>query len=155
MFATVLALVCATALPGEPVQAGQVHRVGRIIIEGNDQTPDRLILEQLPDRLRPGNKLYRKDLAVAAERLGKCGFFPVNPWRAIGPTVEIVPNELDDEFLDIRVRVNERPGNWLRYEIRQICLASTLGNRTDVVFALRSLAETSYVFLGRWVRAGE
>jgi hypothetical protein len=149
MIATVLVVVCATVLPAEPVQAGRVQRVGRIIIEGNDQTPDRFILELKPDRMRPGDTLHRKDLAVMEERLRKCGIFLVNPWRGIGPTVEVLPNELDQEFLDIRIRVNEKPGNWLRYEIRETILAVTLGTRPEMFFRLLSLAKSCDTFLGR------
>src|SRR5687768_8201220 len=98
MLATVVAVACA-AFPSA-VQAIGEYRVGRIIIEGNTDTRDRVILDMIP--FRPGQKLRPADLLAARERLRKCGHFPVNPWRGIGPVVQVLPNELDSEFLDVR-----------------------------------------------------
>jgi outer membrane protein assembly factor BamA len=137
MLATVLAIACAGAT--FPVQAQAGSRVGRIIIEGNTETPDRAILELLS--ARPGAVLRAEDLVATRERLRKCGFFLVNPWRGIGPTVQMLPNELGDTFVDIRIRVNERPGNWLRYEVREVMTTAALGDRVEVVFAVWSLVD--------------
>jgi hypothetical protein len=134
MLATVLAVVGAAFPLTTPVQASGGCRVGRIIIEGNTQTPDRVIQEQL--RLLPGQKFTARDLLAAQDRLRKCGFFPVNPWRGIGPTVQVLPNEIDSEFLDVRVRIDERTGNWLRYGVREVMLTTALGDRIEVGFAV-------------------
>ena len=80
---------------------GEPDRVGRIIIEGNDITRDRVILNQLD--LRPGQLLQYPKLEEARMRLSRLGIF--DPEEA--PTVEVLPNELDDTFKDIRVRVRE------------------------------------------------
>ncbi len=80
---------------------GEKDRVGRIIIEGNDITRDRVILNQLD--LRPGQILQYPKLEEARMRLSRLGIF--DPEEA--PTVEVLPNELDDTFKDIRVRVRE------------------------------------------------
>ncbi|MBN9122302.1 MAG: outer membrane protein assembly factor BamA [Planctomycetes bacterium] len=80
---------------------GEPDRVGRIIIEGNDITRDRVILNQLD--LRPGQILQYPKLEDARMRLNRLGIFdPEEP-----PSVEVLPNELDQTFKDIRVRVKE------------------------------------------------
>jgi hypothetical protein len=84
-------------------------RVGRIVIEGNTATPDRVILGALLD-LRPGQILRYPQLDAARKLLG-CGLFD----RATPPTVEVIPNELDGTFKDIRIRLTERPDAWAYY----------------------------------------
>ena len=80
---------------------GEPDRVGRVILEGNTITQDRVILNQLD--LRPGQLLQYPKLEEARMRLSRLGIFdPEEP-----PTVEVLPNELDDTFKDIRVRVRE------------------------------------------------
>lgn len=75
--------------------------VGRVVIEGNDITKDRVILNQLD--LRPGQILQYPKLEDARMRLARLGIFdPEDP-----PTVDVLPNELDQQFKDIRVRVRE------------------------------------------------
>lgn len=87
---------------------GVPDRVGRIIIEGNEITRDRVILNQLD--LRPGQILQYPRIAEAQMRLARLGIFdPDDP-----PTVEVIPNEFDSAFKDIRVRVKEtRTGQFL------------------------------------------
>ena len=80
---------------------GEPDRVGRIIIEGNTITKDRVIMNQLD--LRPGQLLQYPKLEDARMRLARLGIF--DPEDA--PTVEVLPNELDDSLKDIRVRVRE------------------------------------------------
>ncbi|MBM3979400.1 MAG: outer membrane protein assembly factor BamA [Planctomycetes bacterium] len=80
---------------------GTPDLVGRVVIEGNDITKDRVILNQLD--LRPGQILQYPKLEDARMRLARLGIFdPEDP-----PTVEVLPNELDQQFKDIRVRVRE------------------------------------------------
>lgn len=105
-------------LPGQPGLV-QVHyevmndrgvpdRVGRIIIEGNDVTQDRVILNQLD--LRPGQVFDYTKIEDARMRLARLGIFdPEDP-----PSVEVIPNELDSMFKDVRVRVKEtRTGQFM------------------------------------------
>ncbi|HEY1186197.1 MAG TPA: outer membrane protein assembly factor BamA [Gemmata sp.] len=80
--------------------SGVPDRVGRIIIEGNDITRDRVILNQLD--LRPGQILQYPKLEDARMRLARLGIFD----QEEPPSVEVLPNELDT-FKDIRVRVRE------------------------------------------------
>ena len=124
MLTSLLFVTCLGHL--SPVQALGEYRVGRIVIEGNTHTPDRVILDMVP--FRPGQKLRTADLLAARERLRKCGYFPVNPWRGVGPTVQVLSNEFDSEFLDVRVRVNERPGNWLRFGAADVVVAAVSGD---------------------------
>lgn len=79
-------------------KGAEPDRVGRIIIEGNAKTPDRKILEKL--ELQPGQILQYPKLEEARSKLQKAGFRDV--------TVEVLPNELDSTFKDIRVRVTEK-----------------------------------------------
>jgi outer membrane protein insertion porin family len=80
---------------------GDRDRVARIIIEGNTITKNRVILNQLG--LYPGQILQYPKLEDARMRLARLGIFDSNN----PPTVEVLPNELDDSFKDIRVRVVE------------------------------------------------
>ena len=98
---TAFLLACAlAAVQKEP------DRVGRIIIEGNTATPDRVIFGFI--KFRPGQILCYPALDSTRKNLADLGLFDLaNP-----PTVEVEPNQLDSTFKDIRVRVTERPGNW-------------------------------------------
>jgi outer membrane protein assembly complex protein YaeT len=105
-------------IPGQPgvvqvhyqVQGdrGEPKRVGRVIVDGNDITQDRVILNQLD--LRPGQILQYPKLKEAEARLARLGIFdPENP-----PTVTIEPTDFDSVFEDIRVHVNEtRTGQFM------------------------------------------
>lgn len=124
MLAAVLTM-CLGAFTS-PVQSTYVHRVGRIIIEGNDQTPDRVIYEHVS--FRPGQVLRNADLVAAQESLRKCGHFAVNPWRGIGPRVQLVQNELDFLFLDVRISVQEKPLNWLKFGAAEVVTAAAFGD---------------------------
>ena len=87
---------------------GEPDRVGRIIIEGNEVTKRRVILNELP--FRPGQILPYDRLDEARMRLARLGIFdPEDP-----PTVEVLPNEWDSVFKDIRIRVKEtRTGQFM------------------------------------------
>ena len=87
---------------------GQPDRVGRIIIEGNDVTQDRVILNQLD--LRPGQIFDYTKIEEAKMRLARLGIFdPEDP-----PSVDVLPNEWDSVFKDIRVKVKEtRTGQFM------------------------------------------
>ena len=88
-------------------------RCGRIVIEGNTDTPDRYIATLLD--LRPGQKIQLGSLRAAQERLRASGVFQTNPWRGVGPAVELSPPVFESEYWDVRIRVVERPGNWLTF----------------------------------------
>jgi outer membrane protein assembly factor BamA len=88
--------------------AREPDRVGRIIIEGNTVTDQRVILNEIG--LRPGQILQYPLLEQARLNLVRRGIFDnENP-----PTVEVIPNEFDSVYKDIRIRVNEtRTGQFL------------------------------------------
>jgi len=94
--------------PPPPGPVREPDRVGRIIIEGNTVTQDRVILNELG--LRPGQILQYPMLKQAEMNLVRRGIFDAeNP-----PTVEVIPNEFDSVYKDIRVRVNEtRTGQFM------------------------------------------
>jgi len=87
---------------------GQPDRVGNIFVEGNTVSQDRVILNQLD--LRPGQILQYPLIRDAEMRLIRLGIFDAeNP-----PSIEVVQNEFDNMFKDIRVRVNEtRTGQFM------------------------------------------
>ncbi|HEY3788777.1 MAG TPA: outer membrane protein assembly factor BamA [Urbifossiella sp.] len=90
---------------GDP---GQKSRVGRVLIDGNTITQQRVILNQLG--LRPGQILQYPMLEDARMRLNRLGIFDQNN----PPTVEVLPNEMDNEFKDVVVRLNEtRTGQFM------------------------------------------
>jgi hypothetical protein len=109
-------------VPGAPQQPGakqndpkdKVARIGQIIITGNDQTPDRLILKHL--KFYPGQVLDYKALRAAEKRLAGMKCFVVDPAKGIRPTVTVI--ESDGEFKDILVKVQEAKKNAGQYYIR-------------------------------------
>jgi outer membrane protein assembly complex protein YaeT len=99
------------AVPGKPAVVN-VHyqvvepsqekdRVGRIIIEGNTVTSQRVILNQLG--LYPGQILQYPKLEQAKQNLMRLNLFD----QESPPTVEVLPQEFDSIYKDIRVRVKE------------------------------------------------
>jgi outer membrane protein assembly complex protein YaeT len=99
------------AVPGRPgvvnvhyrvVEPGaEPRRVGRIIIEGNTVTDQRVILNQLG--LFPGQILQYPRLEEARQNLIRLGIFDGED----PPTVDVVPQEFDSIYQDVRVRVKE------------------------------------------------
>lgn len=87
---------------------GVPDRVGRVTIEGNSVTQDRVIMNQLG--IYPGQILQYPEIEDARMRLARLGIFdPQNP-----PDITVLPNELDSEFKDILVRVQEtRTGQFM------------------------------------------
>ena len=83
-------------------------RVARIVIEGNTDTPGRVIQGQLG--LWSGQILDYTRLPAARDRLRRCGLFE-------DAAVEVLPNEFDSQFKDVLVRVRERPGNWAAFAV--------------------------------------
>lgn len=101
MWCGVMAIALSVAAQAKPPD-----RVGRILIEGNEHTPDRAIRPALD--LRPGQVIDYRKLGVAKTRLDKLGLFNA-------ATVEVIPNDLDSAFKDIRIRVEERSWTWLTF----------------------------------------
>ncbi|QJW96252.1 outer membrane protein assembly factor BamA [Frigoriglobus tundricola] len=89
--------------------SGTPKRVGRVIIEGNEITQDRVIMNQLG--IYPGQILQYPKLEDARMRLSRLGIFDGDQ----APTVTVAPNNLEDnEFEDILVRVREtRTGQFI------------------------------------------
>lgn len=87
---------------------GQPDRVGRVILDCNEITKDRVIRNQLP--FRPGQILPYDRLDEARMRLARLGIFDAEE----PPSVEVLPNEWDSVFKDIRVKVKEtRTGQFM------------------------------------------
>jgi outer membrane protein assembly complex protein YaeT len=87
---------------------GEPDRVGRIIIDGNTVTRDRVILNQLD--LRPGQILQYPAIEDARMRLARLGIFD----QEDPPSIEVIQNEFDSPLKDIRVRVREtRTGSFM------------------------------------------
>ena len=87
---------------------GEPDRVGRVIIEGNEVTQDRVIMNQLG--LYPGQILQYPMLEDGRMRLARLGIFD----QQQPPSVEVMPSEFDNCFKDILVRVREtRTGQFM------------------------------------------
>src|SRR5262249_59017824 len=77
---------------------GPPARVGRVILEGNTVTQDRVIMNQLD--LRPGQILQYPEVEAARIRLARLGIFdPAHP-----PDGIVENDELDEKIKAIRVR---------------------------------------------------
>jgi hypothetical protein len=140
MFAALVSIACLISPCA--AQAGTPHRVGLIRIEGNTDTLDRHIHDLV--RMRPGAQFNPREMREAAERLRQSGYFVVNPWRNIGPVVEVIPNELDQVFLDIRILVQEKPLNWLRMGMREVVYSAAMGDLERTSAELQWLYERGY-----------
>jgi hypothetical protein len=129
MFGWVL-VALAVSIPGPEffVEAAGA-RYGRIIIEGNTETSDRWILDLV--QMRPGMKISAREMRAARERLRESRYFATNPWQGVEPRVELIQNELGDSYMDVRVRVVEKPSNWLRFGVADVVIATSLNNPTD------------------------
>jgi RNA polymerase sigma factor (sigma-70 family) len=86
---------------------GDAARVGQILIIGNENVKQDVILRQIP--LAPGQVLTSADLRAAERNLEKLGLFRVEPEKGIRPTVRVVDSSNDSGFKDIVVTVEEKP----------------------------------------------
>ncbi|MDY3551836.1 POTRA domain-containing protein [Gemmata sp. JC717] len=84
---------------GVAPKAPEPDRVGRILIEGNTNTSDKVILGHLS--LVPGDVLHHRLLEQIRAKLQKAGFQNV--------TVEVEPCILDSKLKDLHIRVSEPP----------------------------------------------
>jgi hypothetical protein len=83
------------------VSARAQHRVGRIIIIGNERTPDRVIRACV--QMFPGQLLERKELQAAQSRLRACVWLVNEP----GGTPSITILESDSEYKDLLIQVKD------------------------------------------------
>jgi hypothetical protein len=101
-------------------------RVGKVIIEGNTDAPDAVILRQLDLAgltPAPGAVLVYPALEKARVRLNRLGFDPDDE-----PTVEVVPSKVNNGvgFVDIRIRVRARDWDWLAFSHDALAAITTL-----------------------------
>jgi hypothetical protein len=103
-------------------------RVGKIIIEGNTDAPDAVILRQLDlagaaTPPTPGGVVRYPKLEEARVRLKRLGFDPDDE-----PTVEVVPSKVNNGigFVDIRIRVRARDWDWLAFSHDALAGITTL-----------------------------
>jgi RNA polymerase sigma factor (sigma-70 family) len=82
-------------------------RVGQILIIGNENVKQEVILRQIP--LAPGQVLTYPDLRAAEQNLEKLGLFRVEPAKGIRPTVRVVDSSGGSGFKNIVVTVEEKP----------------------------------------------
>jgi Surface antigen variable number repeat len=90
-------------------------RCGRIVIQGNTDTPDRVVLNLID--IRPGQRILPGMVAESRARIRASGAFKANPWRGTGPVVELLPNEFDGTFYDLSITIEERPANWFVFGV--------------------------------------
>lgn len=127
-----IAVVVSVMLVGSAAAQGEDRptRVGRVNIEGNTATPGDVILKLF--ELHPGQAMNPRNVRAGEERLRKCGLFRVNRWRSISPTVEIVPNDFGNEYLDVWIRVEERPWNFVAFALTELAGAALEGDLRDL-----------------------
>ena len=87
------------------VQERQPTKVAQIFIVGNEVTRENVIRRQIP--LYPGQILTYPDLRLAERNLARLNIFETNPATGIRPTVTVIDPDLDTEYKDILVTVNE------------------------------------------------
>jgi outer membrane protein assembly complex protein YaeT len=81
-------------------------KVSSIIIVGNDVTKENVIRRQL-GAILPGQTLPYPDLKVAERNLASLQIFQVKPEQGIRPTVSVIDPDVESEFKDILVTVQE------------------------------------------------
>jgi hypothetical protein len=123
-------------------------RVGQIIIIGNEETPQTVVLERLS--VFPGQRLDEAALRSSQNALRKTGF-----WKSA--RIECRPNPFmpDSPFLDVVVTIEERPYNWLRfgvvYELNEFLLTFDPDHLHTAVVRLAYRAEECGLWAPRWL----
>jgi hypothetical protein len=91
-------------------EAKPLGRVGQIVVIGNTETCQAVILGALP--FKPGDRISYADLQLAVRRLELLDIFVVNPEKSIRPQVAMmdgeVPSTSPNQLRDILVQVQER-----------------------------------------------
>ncbi|MBY0527710.1 MAG: hypothetical protein K2R98_30210 [Gemmataceae bacterium] len=95
-------------------------RVGMVFIVGNEQSPQSVILRQIP--FERGDVIRPIHLHAAQENLRRLGLFVVDPCRGIEPTVEVLDPDAMGNDKDILVNIKERPGNQLIFSLYDLLL---------------------------------
>ncbi|MEI6770053.1 MAG: outer membrane protein assembly factor BamA [Planctomycetota bacterium] len=80
-------------------------RVGQVFVVGNERTKQNVILRQVP--LFPGQVLTYPDLRLAEKNLARLNIFETSPDGAVRPTVTVLDPDLESEFKDLLVTVQE------------------------------------------------
>jgi len=80
-------------------------RVGQVFVVGNERTKQNVILRQVP--LFPGQVLTYPDLRLAEKNLARLNIFEASPDGAVRPTVTVLDPDLESEFKDLLVTVQE------------------------------------------------
>jgi outer membrane protein assembly factor BamA len=82
---------------------------------GNTVTKDNVIIRQIP--IYPGQVLTYPDLKVAERNLGRLGIFEADPSKGGPPHLSVIDPEIDSEFKDVLVQVQEMPTGRLIFGI--------------------------------------
>lgn len=92
----------------------RVARYGEFRIEGNTDTPRRVILAMLD--IEAGGKIRLGRFSSAQKRLRECPTLQTDVEKGIEPTISFEP-DAKGEFWDVIVSVRDVSGSWLAYEI--------------------------------------
>ena len=114
-------------------------RVGEILIEGAQWTKEYVIRRQIP--LLPGQILSLPDLRLAERNLARLGIFEVDPQTGVRPTVTVIEPDIDTEFKNILVRVQETHTSSLLFGIN---VNSDFGLSGGVAFNERNFDITGW-----------
>jgi len=80
-------------------------RVGQVFVVGNERTKQNVILRQVP--LYPGQVLTYPDLRLAEKNLARLNIFETSPDGAVKPSVTVLDPDVESEFKDLLVTVQE------------------------------------------------
>ena len=99
-------------------QAGPHIRVGEIIVVGNTETPQCVIMDQLP--FAAGWQISQQELKQAEANLRRLNLFRIDIWNGERPRVEVIDPDGPHEFKSILVSIEEKRSNRLRYALIEL-----------------------------------
>src|SRR5262245_6735516 len=114
MLPSVLLILTSSLVPADNVGQPPL-RVGQILICGNVCTPQSIILNRFP--LYPGQVLTNADLQAASRGLSRLH------WLGIGSTVGVLEPDVQSEYRDILIAVNETAVTYLLFKLPDDFLA--------------------------------
>src|SRR5262249_30321984 len=129
-----------TAPPKEP------SRVGQIIIIGNEDTPDSVVLRYVT--MYPGEVFAQDGPRRVEKNMRNSGL-----WKSV--QLEARPSLVipDSPYLDVMIRLEEQPLNWLMvalvYELNQYCLTLDSQHLDCAMGRIENKARDAWKWLSR------
>jgi hypothetical protein len=128
-----------TVSAGEMVVAREARpvRVGQLFIIGNATVPQEVILREV--FLYPGALLDPNALGSAARNLANLNLFETDVQGKLSPVVRILDNDVEGEYRDILIQVQEKPTASLQCRIADTARALAAWYATGAPTALVAL----------------